>query len=123
MSPLSFAKVISRSVLSRPATRLYPFEKRPFFKATRGAVAIEIEKCILCGICQKRCPTDAIIVTKAAGDWQINRLRCISCGACVDACPKKCLRLENAYSPAVVQKGADDKFHQPSKPGMGETQA
>ena len=123
MSQLSFAKVISRSVLSRPATRLYPFVKRPFFKAARGAVAIDIDKCILCGICQKRCPTAAIIVTKASGDWQINRLRCISCGACVDACPKKCLWLENMYSPAVVKKGADDKFHQQPKPGLGATQA
>lgn len=123
MSQMSIGKVVSRSFLSRPATRLYPFEKRPFYKATRGAVAIDIEKCILCGICQKRCPTAAITVTKATKDWQINRLRCISCGACVDACPKKCLWLENMYSPAVVQKGADDKFHQLDKPGLEITKA
>jgi formate hydrogenlyase subunit 6/NADH:ubiquinone oxidoreductase subunit I len=121
MAQMSFGKVISRSVLSRPATRLYPFEKRPFYKATRGAVGIDVEKCIMCSICQKRCPTDAITVTKANKDWQINRLRCISCGACVDACPKKCLWLENAYSPAVVLKGPDDKFHQADKPKTEET--
>ncbi len=122
MAHVSFAKVISRSVLSRPATRLYPFEKRPFFKATRGAVSIDMDKCILCGICQKRCPTGAITVTKAAKNWQINRLRCISCAACVDACPKKCLWLQTAYSPAVVQKGDDDTFHQQDKK-TAETQA
>ncbi len=122
MSQMSIGKVVSRSALSRPATRLYPFEKRPFYKNTRGAVAIDIDRCILCGICQKRCPTQAITVTKAAKDWQINRLRCISCGACVDACPKKCLWLENKYSPAVVLKGADDIVHQEDKASMRETQ-
>ena len=115
MAQMSIGKVIARWVLSRPATRLYPFEKRSFYKNTRGSVSIEMDKCILCGICQKKCPTLAIIVTKAARDWQINRLRCISCNACVEACPKKCLHMENMYSPAVVVKGADDTFHQEEK--------
>jgi ech hydrogenase subunit F len=123
MSQMKFAKVIARSAVSRPATRLYPFEKRPFFKNTRGSVSIEIDRCIFCGICEKKCPTDAIKVTKASKDWEINRLRCISCNACVEACPKKCLAMENMYSPAVVTKGADDKFHQVEKPKTGDTQA
>ena len=123
MSQMRIAKVVTRSALSRPATRLYPFEKRPFFKNTRGSISIEIDKCIFCGICQKKCPTQAITVTKASKDWQINRLRCIACNACVEACPKKCLAMENAYSPAVVRKGADDKFHQQDKPQTDATQA
>jgi ech hydrogenase subunit F len=123
MSQMKFLNVIARSVLSRPATRLYPFEKRPFFKNTRGSVSIEIDKCIFCGICEKKCPTDAIKVTKATKDWEINRLRCIACNACVEACPKKCLAMENMYSAAVVTKGADDKFHQAEKAAIGETQA
>jgi ech hydrogenase subunit F len=115
MGYMSIAKVVLRSVLSRPATRLYPFEKRTSYKNTRGSISIEIDKCIFCGICQKKCPTDAIIVTKVSKDWQINRLRCIACSACVEACPKKCLIMENMYSPAVVVKGADDKVHQEEK--------
>ena len=95
MAQMSIGKVIARWVLSRPATRLYPFEKRSFYKNTRGSIAIEIDKCIFCGICQKKCPTQAIIVTKAAKDWQINRLRCITCNACVEACPKDCLTMKN----------------------------
>jgi hypothetical protein len=31
--------------------------------------------------------------------------------------------MENAYSPAVVQKGADDTFHQGDKAKADETQA
>jgi formate hydrogenlyase subunit 6/NADH:ubiquinone oxidoreductase subunit I len=115
MAQMSLGKVIARSLLSRPATRLYPFEKRTPYKLTRGSISVEIDKCIFCGICQKKCPTAAIIVTKASKDWQINRLRCIACNACVEACPKKCLNMENMYSPAVVVKGADDTFHQEEK--------
>jgi ech hydrogenase subunit F len=115
MAQMSIGKIVARWALSRPATRLYPFEKRAFYKNTRGAISIEIDKCIFCGICQKKCPTQAIIVTKPTKDWQINRLRCIACNACVEACPKKCLAMENMYSPAVVVKGADDKFHQEEK--------
>ena len=66
-----------------------------------SSVSIEIDKCIFCGICQKRCPTDAIVVNTASKAWLINRLRCIACSACVDACPKKCLAMENMYSTAV----------------------
>jgi len=116
MAQMSIAKVVAKWALSRPATRLYPFQKRPSYKNTRGSISIEMDKCILCGICQKKCPTQAIIVTKATKDWQINRLRCIACNACVEACPKKCLIMENMYSPAVVVKGEDDKFHQADKP-------
>lgn len=116
MAQMSLGKVIARSLLSRPATRLYPFEKRTPYKITRGSISIEMDKCILCGICQKRCPAQAIIVTKATKDWEINRLRCVACNACVEVCPKKCLHTENMYSPAVVAKGADDKFHQEEKP-------
>jgi ech hydrogenase subunit F len=115
MAQMSLGKVVGRWMMSRPATRLYPFEKRTPYKITRGSISIEIDKCIFCGICQKKCPSVAITVTKATKDWQINRLRCIACNACVEACPKKCLNMENMYSPAVVVKGADDTFHQEEK--------
>jgi len=116
MSIMKITKVVLRSVLSRPATRLYPFVKRPFFKNTRGHIFIDIEKCIFCGICQKKCPSDAILVTKASKEWQIDRLKCISCSACVEACPKKCLSMENEYSSAVIKKDDVDKFKQKEKP-------
>jgi formate hydrogenlyase subunit 6/NADH:ubiquinone oxidoreductase subunit I len=115
MGHMSFAQKVLQSVVSRPATRLYPFEKRPFFNKTRGSISIDIDKCIFCSICQKKCPTDAIVVTKASKDWEIDRLRCIACSACVEACPKKCLAMENQYSAAVVKKGAMDKVHQEEK--------
>ena len=104
MAHLTFGSVVARSALSKYATRLYPFEKRPAYAVTRGHVANDIKACIFCSICQKKCPTHAIVVNKAEKLWSIDRMKCIQCSACVDACPKKCLTMENGYSPAAPTK-------------------
>jgi ech hydrogenase subunit F len=104
MAHLTLGGIVARSALSKYATRLYPFEKRPAYATTRGHIANDINLCIFCSLCQKKCPTHAITVTKAEKIWTIDRMKCIQCGACVDACPKKCLTMENSYAPAAVIK-------------------
>jgi formate hydrogenlyase subunit 6/NADH:ubiquinone oxidoreductase subunit I len=111
MAQMSILKVVLGSLFSKPVTRKYPFVKRDPFKATRGHIGIEINKCTFCSLCSKKCPTDAITVNRQEKLWTIDRLRCIACSACVDACPKKCLSMENMYSPAQVKKQIDS-FHQ-----------
>jgi ech hydrogenase subunit F len=110
MAHLTIGKVIARSALSKYATRLYPFEKREPYAATRGHIVIDINACIFCSICAKKCPCDAIVVDKTAKTWTIDRMKCIQCGACVEACPKKCLCMDQTYSPASATKGIDS-FH------------
>ena len=91
-------KSIFKNLFGRPATRRYPFVKREPFAGTRGQLQIRVEDCIFCGLCARRCPTDAIEVTKTPRKvWTFNRYRCIVCGYCVDACPKKCLHLNPKY--------------------------
>lgn len=114
MSLFAFTKTVLGSMVSKPATRMYPFEVREAFPGTRGSIAIEIEKCIYCTLCARKCPTSAIVVNKAARSWEIDRLRCISCRACVEACPKDCLSQLTSYSPAVAIKGGKDFFHHPA---------
>lgn len=49
-------------------------------------------KCILCGICEKHCPTDAItVVKKNQPDPGISLLLdfCKGCGICGNVCPKQ----------------------------------
>lgn len=104
---LSITRIITKFAVSRPATRLYPFVKRVPYKNTRGSIAIDISTCIFCSICQKKCPSLAIKVSKPEKNWSIDRLKCIQCGACVDVCPKKCLRMENMYSAPVAHKSVD----------------
>jgi ech hydrogenase subunit F len=104
MAHMTIGKVIARSALSKYATRLYPFEKRPAYAATRGHIENDIDLCTLCSLCQKKCPTHAITVNRAEKTWSIDRMKCIQCSACVDACPKKSLSMQNTYAPAAATK-------------------
>jgi ech hydrogenase subunit F len=91
-----------KNLFMKPSTRLYPLQKRQSFSATRGHIEIDGQKCIFCGICQKKCPTEAISVARKEKTWEIERLRCIACGCCVDACPKDSLSMKDSYpSPAA----------------------
>jgi formate hydrogenlyase subunit 6/NADH:ubiquinone oxidoreductase subunit I len=104
MAHLTIGKVIARSALSKFATRLYPFEKRAAYAITRGHIENDINVCSLCGLCQKKCPTHAIVVNRAEKTWAIERMKCIQCGACVDVCPKKSLTMESTYAAAAATK-------------------
>jgi formate hydrogenlyase subunit 6/NADH:ubiquinone oxidoreductase subunit I len=80
-----------RNLVSRPVTRLYPAERRAPIAGTRGALENEIEKCVFCGLCQKRCPAEALAVTRKPNSWTLQPYACILCGYCVEVCPRKCL--------------------------------
>ena len=58
------SKMIMRSLLGKPATLMYPQRKRTYTAATRGKVENEIEKCIFCRLCERNCPTAALLVSK-----------------------------------------------------------
>jgi formate hydrogenlyase subunit 6/NADH:ubiquinone oxidoreductase subunit I len=103
-----------KNLISKPATLMYPYKPRVFFKNTRGQLNIEFDKCIYCGMCQRRCPTDAILTDRTAKTWQIDHMKCIYCGNCVEVCPKKCLFLANKYAESVTgeRKGTAVEKHQ-----------
>lgn len=110
MGIMRFSKVVLKNLISKPATRMYPIKKRASFERTRGHIDIEIDKCIFCGICVKKCPTHAINVEKSQKLWAIERLRCIQCGSCVENCPKKCLSMKNEYT-APSTGSVKDEFN------------
>lgn len=91
----SMFSIITKNFSKKPATRLYPTVVREPFEITRGRLFNKIEDCIYCGICQRECPADAIIVDRANTTWELNAFRCITCNQCVLKCPKKCLSLTN----------------------------
>jgi formate hydrogenlyase subunit 6/NADH:ubiquinone oxidoreductase subunit I len=95
------------NLFSKPATLRYPFQKRVPFAKSRGKIGIEIQTCIFCGICAKRCPADAITVTKETKTWAIEPGRCVSCGVCVEVCPKKCLNQANQFFDVYTQKKSE----------------
>ena len=79
------------SLFKKPETCLYPAEKKEAPAGLRGHIVIDESKCILCGICQKACPTGAITVDRKGRIWAIEPFRCILCDSCVRACPKQAL--------------------------------
>ncbi|MDR2486904.1 MAG: 4Fe-4S binding protein [Clostridiales Family XIII bacterium] len=112
MANLKIGKMIMRSLFQKPATRMYPIVAREYTERTRGHIAVDMNACILCGICGKKCPTDAITVDRAGKTWSIQRMSCIQCSCCVEVCPKDCLVNETAYtSPDVIK--IVDTFEKP----------
>ena len=114
-------KSIMKNLVSKPATRKYPYEKREPFKDSRGMVNINIDDCIFCGICGRRCPSDAINVKKGDKSWEIDPYKCIICGLCAEVCPKKCLMMEANYKSPSYKK-EKSKFVQQEKPKPAETE-
>jgi len=101
------AKTIMRSLFQKPATLRYPFEPMPKDPLVRGHIAIDINDCIFCGLCAKKCPTHAITVEKSEKSWEIARFQCVLCGACTEVCPKKCLHMRNELTPASGERTRD----------------
>ncbi len=57
---------------------------------------LDSDKCVKCGICEKKCPIDAIKMTDAADGSkmpEVNKQSCIGCGVCASSCPKGSLTM------------------------------
>ncbi len=104
MGVFKIGKMIMRSLFQKPATLMYPVIPRIYHEKTRGHIEVDMDACILCGICSKKCPTHAIEVDRKAKEWSIARLQCIQCNCCVEYCPKDCLYMRNTYSPVTSEK-------------------
>ena len=115
MSMFSFAKTEFRNLFSKPATRPYPQQPREYPARTRGHIQNDMNVCILCGLCSKKCPTGAITVDRAGKTWSISRFSCIQCGYCVESCPKKCLSMKQTYTQPDAEK-TTDTFTKPEQP-------
>jgi Pyruvate/2-oxoacid:ferredoxin oxidoreductase delta subunit len=50
------------------------------------------DRCSGCGICEKRCPMEAVSIQH--NGVVVDYDRCIGCGLCVSTCPEKAIRLE-----------------------------
>lgn len=95
---------ILSNLLSKPSTRKYPYEKREPFANARGRIDMDIDSCIFCGICSRKCPSGAIAVNRNEKSWEIDPFKCIICSECEEVCPKKSIRTEAAYKTSAYSK-------------------
>lgn len=114
MASLKISKVVLKSLFKKSATLMYPVIPREWTSNTRGHIGIEIDKCIACGICMRKCPTNAITVDREKRTWSIERMQCVQCGHCVRECPKSCLTMEPLYTEPNTEKVVDT-FELPAK--------
>ncbi len=92
------------SLFKKPETVCYPFEKKEAPAGLKGHIVNDMETCIFCGICQKRCPCSAITVDRASKTWEIDPFHCITCFVCVHECPKNSLSMDTAYTTPAAKK-------------------
>jgi len=107
MGAFKLGKMTFGSLFKKPETVQYPFETKPQPMGLKGHIQIDVESCILCGMCDRSCSTNCITVDKAARTWTIERLQCVQCGYCITVCPKKCLEMNPNYAPATTERKAD----------------
>ncbi len=88
------------SLVKRPATEKYPFERQSVPARLRGMVTWDRQKCTGCGICVKDCPARALDLTVI--DRKQKRFlmryaidRCIFCAQCVQSCPQDALSMSS----------------------------
>lgn len=110
------------SLFKKPSTTRYPFERKPQPVGLKGQIGIDVDQCILCGMCDKSCTTGAITVSKPERLWQINRFRCVQCGYCILVCPKTCLSMLPDYASVAPEKSTDT-FSVPEKEKTTGTKA
>jgi len=72
------------------------------FWASNFQAVIDPTACIGCGICNKRCQADAILIPPLSGKKEnqnknqiaaVDKNRCIGCGVCVPTCPSNAITL------------------------------
>ena len=112
MGGFKLGKMTLGSLFKKPETVLYPVEKKETPVGLKGHIVNDVDVCILCGICQRRCPCAAIVVEKPNRKWTIDKFRCVQCGTCVLECPKHCLSMEPGW-PAPSKKMYVESFDVP----------
>ena len=102
-----------KSIFSKPETILYPVIEKTAPEGLKGHIDVDMSQCILCSICARTCPADAIEVDKTQNLWSINRFACVQCGSCTLACPKECLTMEPTYQKPAASMHKD-VFYKPA---------
>ncbi len=101
-----------RTMFKKRITEMYPEVKPTLPPRTRSSMALEVPKCIACGLCVNACPNNVITLKsvkdennkKVLSQYVMNTGRCLFCGLCTEACPTKALKTTTEFENAVYNK-------------------
>lgn len=94
-------------------TLQYPHETVPMTPRYRGHIDLvwdaerQNHKCIVCGACQKACPSNCITLEgvkvegakgKTLSLYSLDFTKCSLCGLCVESCPTEALDFSKEYN-------------------------
>lgn len=100
-------------------TLQYPYETVPMTPRFRGHIELLKDeetgksKCIVCGMCQKACPSGCITVAgekvegakgKVLTQYTLDFTRCSLCGLCVESCKPAAIEFSKDYNLAGLNK-------------------
>ncbi len=69
---------------------------------------VDYDKCVMCKVCVKKCPVDAIKIVK--GKIKVNEDNCIGCGVCSRFCGSKALLMERRKETKFVPKDTFERI-------------
>lgn len=88
-------------VAKKSETYTKPQEERPkeapdggTDAAAGGKPEADLEKCVYCTLCAKKCPQEAIQVDRKEKIWKLDAEKCVECGLCASSCPKKAITMK-----------------------------
>ena len=99
----------------------YPHQTLPMTPRFRGHIELVKDeetgetKCIVCGMCQKACPSNCITVNgekregvkgKVLTEYTLDFTKCSLCGLCVESCPTAAITFSKDYNLAGRSKEA-----------------
>jgi NAD-dependent dihydropyrimidine dehydrogenase PreA subunit len=63
----------------------------PLHNLSAFMAAVDMDACTGCGLCEEKCPMEAIAITE--GIASITENKCIGCGVCASQCPQEALHV------------------------------
>jgi NADH-quinone oxidoreductase subunit I len=111
--------VTLKSFTEKKITYAYPDIPIEMPDRFRGIQYFDPEKCIVCNMCAKICPTDCITLTgkanpdpekkgKVIDTYDINFELCILCDLCTEVCPTEAIVMTNNFELSSYSR--DDLF-------------